>query len=210
VDLPVVRARLDALTAQARNSTSSNASVESLHQGTLSLMRTLYGPDSSNERQLAASIALHKHTRPDLVSITSVLGGTLENMSAEIAAGFVGSLQARIAGEVLADLIALAKEVLLESNTDAKNVACVLAAAAFEDTLRRLAALRGIPHLEKLADVVTALKESAVLQGAQVGLAQSYLNFRNRALHAKWSEVDRPEAQSILAFTEGLVTKHLA
>ena len=67
-----------------------------------------------------------------------------------------------------------------------------------------------MPHHEKLADVVTALKERDVLQGSQVGIAQSYLSFRNRALHAKWAEVDRPEVASVLGFTEALLVKHFS
>jgi hypothetical protein len=88
-------------------------------------------------------------------------------------------------------------------------VAAVLAAAAFEDILRRLTEVNGIPHHEKLADVHTALKDVGVLQGAEVGIAQSYLSFRNRSLHAQWSDVDRPSINSVLAFTEQMILKHM-
>ncbi|KAB2960461.1 MAG: hypothetical protein F9K13_05220 [Candidatus Methylomirabilis oxygeniifera] len=122
----------------------------------------------------------------------------------------LGSLRDAVTSEVLSDLIKLARTVSDEGGEATKNVAAVLAAAAFEDSLRRLAASAGLPHQEKLADVVTALKEKDVLQGAQVGIAQSYLSFRNRALHAKWTEVDRPEVASILGFTEALLVKHFS
>jgi hypothetical protein len=49
-----------------------------------------------------------------------------------------------------------------------------------------------------------------VLQGAEVGTAQSYLTFRNRALHAQWDEVSRPVVESALAFTEQMLLKHLS
>ena len=210
MDLAALKIRLANLAAQSTRGNVTSASVAALYQGTLSVMRALYGPDSSNERRLAEAVNTHRHDRPDLVSMTLVLGGAASNMLAEVEAGFIGSLQARIAGEVLADLMRLAKEALAEDNPDAKNVACVLAAAAFEDTLRRLAVLRSLPHQERLGDVVTALKDAGILQRAQIGLAQAYLAFRNRALHAKWAEVERPEAQSILAFTEGLLATHLS
>ncbi len=48
------------------------------------------------------------------------------------------------------------------------------------------------------------------LQGAQLGIAQSYLTFRNRALHAKWAKVDRAAAQSVLSFTEQVVASQFA
>ena len=94
--------------------------------------------------------------------------------------------------------------VLDESGDDAKNVAAVLAAAAFEDTFRRIANKHGVPVGEKLADIITELKKQQLIQGAQVGIAQSYLSFRNRALHAKWSEIDRTAVHSVLAFTEAI------
>lgn len=112
-------------------------------------------------------------------------------------------------GEVLTDFIKLARAALQESGDGAKNVAAVLAAAAFEDVLRRLADEKGLGHQEKLADVLTALKKVGVLQGAEVGIAQSYLSFRNRSLHAQWNEVDRPAIESILAFTEQVILKNL-
>jgi hypothetical protein len=89
-------------------------------------MRALHDPGSSNERLLAELIAAHRHNRPDFVAIKSALHGVITNMMAEIDAGFVGSLQAQIAGEVLHDLVKLAKEVLVEDGDGAKNVACVL------------------------------------------------------------------------------------
>jgi len=85
-----------------------------------------------------------------------------------------------------------------------------LTAAAFEDTIRRLAAKEGIAHYDKLADTLEELKMKGILQGAQVGVAQSFLSFRNKALHAKWAEVDMPSVQSALAFTEQLLLKHFA
>lgn len=109
----------------------------------------------------------------------------------------------------MTDLVKLARAVLEEANDDAKNVAAVLTAAAFEDMVRRLADLRGGKETEKLADVLIWLKNTGVLQGSEVGIAQSYLSFRNRALHAKWSEVDRPSVESVLAFTEQIILKNL-
>ena len=108
----------------------------------------------------------------------------------------------------MTDFIKLARAVLEEANNDAKNVAAVLAAAAFEDVIRRLADLRGGKDTEKLADVLIWLKDMGVLQGSEVGIAQSYLSFRNRALHAKWDEVDLPSVKSVLAFTEQIILKN--
>jgi hypothetical protein len=137
-------------------------------------------------------------------SSVDVLRGVLQSIQADVDAGMLGSLRNAVTGDVLSDLIKLARTVSVEGGDAGKNVAAVLAAAAFEDSLRRLAVSAGLPHQDKLADVITALKEKNVLQGAQVGIAQSYLSFRNRALHAKWAEIDRPEVAGALGFTEAI------
>jgi hypothetical protein len=92
-----------------------------------------------------------------------------------------------------------------DKTDESKNVAAVLAAAAFEDTLRRMASHHGIPHTEKLADLLNELKTKKLLQGSQVGIANSYLNFRNNALHAQWDKVERAGVASVLGFVEQLL-----
>lgn len=134
--------------------------------------------------------------------------GALQNLKAELDAGLVGSLQRTITGEVLTDFIRLARTALEEKGDEAKKVAAVLAASVYEDTIRRLAITNAIPHMEKLADVLTALKDKGLLQGSQVGIANSYLNFRNNALHAQWDKVEREAVASVLGFVEQLLLKH--
>ncbi len=213
MNISVLKTRVDALCAMA----SQQCGVEqqnTLYHGTLGIMLALYGTDSSQEKALRASI--ERLTNKDHPSASYVInnsvaaiGGVLAAIKAELDSGFIGSLRATLTGEVLTDFIKLARMTLEESGDDAKNVAAVLAAAAFEDVLRKLADLKGIDHQEKLADVMTALKDVGVLQGAEVGIAQSYLSFRNRSLHARWNEVDRPAIESALAFTEQVILKHL-
>jgi uncharacterized protein YutE (UPF0331/DUF86 family) len=177
-------------------------------------MQALSGPESSQEKDLRAYLeSIRKGGHPRLpatiASSIEAIRGTLLSIKAELDAGFIGSLRATLTGEVLTDLIKLARTTLAEQGEDAKDVAAVLSAAAFEDVMRKLIDLKGLGEYEKLTDVLIALKDTGVLQGAEVGIAQSYLSFRNRALHAKWSEVDRPAVESVLGFTEQIILKHL-
>ena len=136
--------------------------------------------------------------------------GTLQNIKAEIESGLILTLQGSITGEVLTDFLLLARAALVETRDGAKNVAAVLAAALFEDTLRRIAAQNGVPHIEKLQDLLTELKDKQIMQGTQVGIANSYLNFRNSALHAQWDRVERESVVSVLGFVEQLLVKHFS
>ena len=143
-------------------------------------------------------------------SITLVAQGALRNTKSEVEAGLIDSLEKTVTGEVLTDFLQLARAALSEKGDDAKNVAAVLSAALFEDTIRRLATANGIPHIEKLQNVITELKDKGILQGSQVGIANSYLNFRNNSLHAQWDKVERESVASVLGFIEQLLMKHFS
>jgi hypothetical protein len=68
--------------------------------------------------------------------------------------------------------------------------------------------LAGVMGKDDLAEVLKKLKEAGVIQSTQVGIAQSYLNFRNHALHANWDKIQRESVQSVLGFVEQLLLKH--
>ena len=189
--------------------------VSELRHGTSGILEALYGPGSIQEKNL--QVHLDKVLGTAHPSITGIqkyiiesIHGTLESVLREIDSGLIGSLQSTVTGEVLTDLIQLSRKVLDEAAADGKNVAAVLGAAAFEDTIRRIAAKHGLPEREKLADTLEEMKKNGILKGAQVGIAQSYLGFRNKALHAKWDDVDVSAVQSVLAFTEQLIMAHFS
>lgn len=213
MNISVILARVETLLAMTQQETSISIQ-NTLYHGTLGVMQALYGLNSSRECDLRSYIErLSEKTHPSnphiiKQSIAAIIGA-LTSIKNELDSGFLGSLQAGIAAELLTDLTKLARAVLDQDDDGAKNVAAVLAAAAFEDTVRKLATFHGTPHQDKLVDVLTDLKAANVLQGAEVGIAQSYLGFRNKALHAKWSEVDRPAVHAVLAFTAQLILKHL-
>jgi hypothetical protein len=120
----------------------------------------------------------------------------------------VERLTLRISGEVLGDFLGLARVALDE---DKKDVAAVLAAAAFEETMRRMGSeLADIQDRPKLSDVLQTLKAKDVLVGPQFSTAQSYLTFRNRALHAEWDQIDRPTVVSAAAFVGELLPKYFS
>ncbi len=49
-----------------------------------------------------------------------------------------------------------------------------------------------------------------MIKSPQIGIAQSYLTFRNRALHANWNEIQRESVVSVLGFVEQLLLKHFS
>jgi len=154
MNVSAIEARVDSLLAMTQQQ-SSMLLQNTLYQGTLGVMHALYGPNSSQERDLRTYIEkLSEKLHPSYPHIISqsiaAIAGALASVKGELQSGFVGSLRAGIAGELLSDLLKLARTVLDQGGDEAKNVAAVLAAAAFEDMVRRLAELKGLPQEEKI------------------------------------------------------------
>ena len=205
-------AELRSLSIQAPD-VHSNAAQ--LSQGCVSLLSLVYGDKSAQVQQFTSMLAGFSKERGGSGStnfwIATATQGVLTNLKEEIEAGLTGSLRHQITGEVLTDFVALAKSVLNEQGDGAKNVAAVLAAAAFEDTIRRMGEnLAGVIGKDDLSNVLTKLKDAGVIQSPQVGIAQSYLSFRNHALHANWDKIQREAIHSVLGFVEQLLLKHFA
>ena len=168
--------------------------------GTLNLLQLLYGINSTQ-----VQIFLKELENSDISIICHEFLISTRN---ELKAGFIPNLRNIVTGDILTDFLKLSRANLNGSGENAKNVAAVLAAALFEDTIRRIATTNGIPHIEKLADVLSELKNQRIMHGTQVGIAQGYLNFRNNALHAQWEKIERESVASVLSFTEQLLVKH--
>jgi hypothetical protein len=186
-----------------------------LSHACVSLLSLVYGPKSPQVEHFNTSFAaIHKgggNSGWQSQQVSQAAQGTLKNLKREIESGLTGSLQHQITGEVLTDFIQLARSVLNKQGDGAKNVAAVLTAAAFEDTIRRMGeTFAGVIGQDDLSDVLNKLKDAGVIQSPQVGIAQSYLSFRNHALHANWDKIERESIHSVLGFVEQLLLKHFA
>lgn len=210
-----IRERISELIELATGGPVSVDTSAQVVQGAASLIALLYGPRSAQQAAFETALAEERkriaknwhESQP--VSIAEMVAGVLRNVGAELDAGLIGSIKQQAAAEVLTDFIALSRAALEEKGDQAKNVAAVLAAAAFEDTIRRLGvAHAGADPREELSEILIKLKKSGLLQAPQVGIAQSYLNFRNHALHANWDSIQREAVHSVLGFVEQLVLKH--
>lgn len=177
-----------------------------------SMIAAFYGSDSPQMmtfREMAEGIQKAKVNFPYLLSEHAK--GTIRNIRAEIEGGLIKSVRALLTGEIVAELLVLAKEILADSSEAAKNVSAVLVAAAFEDLIRRMgtefASVTGRPELEEVTNI---LKKKDLLKGGEATIALGYLKFRNDSLHADWKNVERSQIQSCLAFIEALLIKHFS
>ena len=103
-----------------------------------------------------------------------VLRGALRALRHDVESGLVGQITLRAAGEMLGDMLGLAKEALRENDENRKNIAAVLVAATYEDTIRRMGDnLAGVTGRPDLQHILTALKRTGVLQGSSLSLSLS-------------------------------------
>lgn len=117
--------------------------------------------------------------------------------------GYVFDVDLRISGEVFGDFVVLARQALTEGH---KDVAAVLACAALEDALKRLALANGLPVADKtMSEVVNALKAGGLVAGAQKSLLDAMPRVRNMAMHAEWSKISEPDVNSVLGFVDQLL-----
>ncbi len=180
-----------------------------------SMLCALYGPESSQMKQFRSgcdSIEKKASNAHDLdFRFKNHAFAVIQNTLAELDGGLILNSRVAIAGEVLIEMIRLAREILADHTEEAKNVAAVLIAAAYEGVIRRMgeefASVAGRPELE---EIIGVLKTADLFKGATVGMAQSYLKFRNDSLHANWKNVDRSQVETCLAFSESLLLKHFS
>jgi hypothetical protein len=168
--------------------------------GSMQLRAYMAGADNITKRKEGVAHHLFMHAR-----------GAVANTIRELENGLVANLRTSIQGELLGDLVGLAKEALSQKTDETKNVAAVLSAAAFEDTARRLAAEKaGIQDRPKLETILGALRDAGILRGGALSQANSTLKFRNDSLHADWGQVTSAQVESCLALTESLLTEHFS
>ncbi len=181
--------------------THDMATIDGCFAGTLSVVEALYGASSPQAKALMESRkaykALYEH---EVLSLGNSLRGILLNVLEEIDQGLIRKISVEAAGEVIGDMVALAK---LELKAGYKDVASVLAAAALEDALKRKAVELGINVEGKALDaIVNALKGQSFFKGAQAPIVSSYVKFRNSAMHAEWDKIQDSDVSSVLGFLE--------
>lgn len=123
----------------------------------------------------------------------------------EIAGGWLFTVRGLVSAEIFGDFIALAKQTLDEN----KDVAAVLVCASLEDALKRIAMKKGLDvEDEDISKVINALKANGTLKGSQTSIAKGYVKLRNKAFHAEWEKIEKPEVSSAIGFTEQLLLEH--
>jgi hypothetical protein len=213
VDEKVLNDRIEVLLRIPWDHSKMSALSSELLQGATSVMEAVYGTGSTQIQSLSERVAAIERKEGVMMRASlatfEVAKGALKNVKSDLESGLIGSLNRTITGEVLSDFLQLAKAMLDQGDENGKNVAAVLAAAAFEDTIRRMGlTFCGILTRDDLEGIVVALKSKGILVGSQFGTVQAQLQFRNDALHADWAKVDVVGVRTVLQLIQELLLKH--
>jgi hypothetical protein len=216
MDEAKIKTRIEELLLLPQRGRGDDPSLSTeLYQGAITMLELTHGKNSSQISALRDLVASHQKSKDHHTlitrAITSSALGSLKSLKREVEEGLVGNLRREVTGEVLGDLLLLAKATLEQGTEGSKNVAGVLVAAAFEDTIRRLGATYcGIRTRESLPDILAQLKAAEVLKGSQVGVVQSHFQLRNDAMHADWDKIDVVGVKTVAALVQELLLKHFS
>ena len=112
------------------------------------------------------------------------------------------SLQNEISAADFADFVGHARHYLEEGK---KVEASVIAAATFEDAVKRLAQAYGVGSLSKLDTSISALKTKGVVSSIEAKRLRYLAGIRNSAFHASWDEFDLDAVRDLLEGVERLL-----
>jgi hypothetical protein len=163
------------------------------------IVSVAFGESSAHYKNFSAAYEKCNGVKSSVDALKGIFGAA----KADYEGGYTFSMQALISGEIYGDFLALAKGALAES---AKDVAAVLACAALEDALKRLAVLNNLDVSQKsMQDVVNALKAKGLVGGAQKTLLDTMPKIRDYAMHADWSKITPQDVGSVIGFVEQLL-----
>lgn len=163
------------------------------------ILRASFGESSPHYKNFSIAYGECRGWEEDV----DALKGIFRAAKADYDGGYAFTVQAIISGEIYGDFLALAKNALGEG---AKDVAAVLACAALEDALKRLALMKGLDVSGKvMQEVVNALKSKGLVGGAQKSLLDTMPKIRDYAMHANWDRITPQDVGSVIGFVEQLV-----
>jgi hypothetical protein len=210
------RSRVDQIKSGLWDRAGNPESVQAGIQSALTVMSRIYGDPSRQlegfQRWSERGAAVHDRLFDQYEHrVAKGIGDALEAALADHKAGITTSLKFQTAGAVLGDFVALARTTLAAHSEATGKVAAVLAAAALEETLKRLGQLNGVDvGARDLRGVIAKLRDANVLVGAQSGVALGYVKFRDYAFHGQFDMIDDLTTDGALAFVEGVITSRMS
>ena len=154
---------------------------------TVSVLQTFL-PASSYHFTEAVRMAGHAHRQGGIIRVdVDALRGHLRFLRDAVAEGSLSNIENELRSADFATFLQHAREYLL---ADKKMEASVIAAAVFEDTIKRLGVAYNIADLSKLDSTISSLRNVGAISSIEAKQFRYLSGIRNAALHAAWDEFD--------------------
>jgi hypothetical protein len=220
LDIEALRKRIEGIKEGVKKSSSAArgdaAGIQAAVQSTLSVLTIVYGADSHQVKGFITWAKPGASTTDARMGnfehrLSGGIPGVLDAALADHESGLTASLRVLATGEVLGDFVALARAALSTGLADSQRVAAVLAAAALEETMKKLGELNGVDVFNRdYRGVVQKLQDAGVLSGAQPRLASGFSTFRDHASHGQFELIERGTTEAALAFVEGILSSRMS
>ena len=172
-----------------------NASFHGWLASASNLLEIVFGGDSMLVHSFLTA-AKGSVSAVSLERTVGIFGAAAE----EYSLGYLKKIRREISEEFVIDACIHAEALLAEGHLQS---AAVLAAAALEDCFKtRVTDLGESTDGKTLTDYINILKTKGVLSGGPAKVAATFPKFRNAAMHADWTKIDKTELLTVTAFVK--------
>ena len=186
--------------------------VEQCCLRSLSLLKSVYGVDSNEYTTLMDFLNEYRNNirlidRGEKVDkIRYYNSAVLDTLKTEVQYGLIETIENKVTGKLYGDFIIIARHLIEEGN---KEAAAILASAALEDSMKKVAIKHALEVEDNSLDkVVNALISKSIIKGTQSAVVKSYIAIRNKAFHAQFNKIEVPEVKSLIAFVEAFLLEN--
>jgi hypothetical protein len=135
------------------------------------------------------------------------MAATLERLLEEIEGGLLTTIENHAIAVTFDDFLDHGAEYLKHSR---KDEAAVIAGIVFEDTMRRICRVLGVPENGVALDtLISELTKRDVLTALKAKRARAAAGLRTSAAHARWEEIQLSDVNPVIEFTRELMAAHL-
>lgn len=172
----------------------------------LQVLRCISGHQKSYHLQLAEKAGLCGASG-DFANQVQRITALLESAVRDLDKGLIGTVENQAAASFFGDLIDHANVYLTHKQI---QVAGVVAGVAFEDSMRRLRAIREIePDSISMENLISELERRAVFTRNDCRLARAAAALRTSATHARWDEFNKHNVEQCIRFTQQIIDSWL-
>ena len=168
-----------------------------------SILHLLFGNTSHPYRSEIESVCDDDFNLSIEVRIGQV-NAILEHLISDLENDRIFSIEDQTRAVVFEEFLEQAKTYI---KSDKRREAGVLSAAVFEDTIRSLARKHDICEEGVKTDkLISDLANQDVLSSVKAKRARASADVRNNALHAQWGDIDIGDVNTLISFTEELIS----